>query len=398
MRILERTILHAGVPGTPRAVATFPAFLTLSDGSLLASYSVGSGKDTDDLDIELRRSTDGGTTWSEPVRPFETAVDGRRGALKAAPITRLDGQRLIVVALWIDREAYPGQPLFNPVTEGCLPMRILVADSFDDGHTWTPWRTVPMPDDVGPPSLTNALVRLADGRLLLSVETNKTYLDSSKWFQRVVHSWSSDDGQTWTEPVTVCQDPTGRIGNWDQRKAVAPDGRLLTVTWVYDFEAVEYLNVRRRISTDGGATLSEPDDLGFADQPSHPAILPDGRVVLAWQDRFGSASIRARQAAAIDAPFEAASEVTLYSLRDEVAAGTSAPAGDAAAAGDAGAAGASGDSETETTGDALIEQGTWSYGLSYAEALPDGTVGVVHYAGGPRGGTDIRWIRLQLDA
>ncbi len=383
MRILEQTTLHAGVPGTSRAVATFPAFVVLGDGSLLASYSLGSGKDTDDLDIELRRSTDGGTTWSEPVTPFETTVDGIRGSLKAAPITRLDGSHLIVVALWIDREAFPGKPLFDPVTEGCLPMSILVADSFDDGHTWTPWRRVAMPDDVGPPSLTNALVRLADGRLLLSVETNKTYLDTSKWFQRVVHSWSSDDGQTWTEPVTVCQDPTGRIGNWDQRKAVAPDGRLLTVTWVYDFEAVEYLNVRRRISTDGGATLGEYDDLGFADQPSHPAILPDGRVVLAWQDRFRSGSIRARQAAAIDAPFEASSEVVLYSLRDETPSGL-------------GAAGGGGASET--TGDALIEQGTWSYGLSFAEALPDGDVAVVHYAGGPEGGTDIRWIRLGLDA
>ena len=124
-----------------------------------------SGKDTDDLDIELRRSTDGGRTWTEPVTPFETTVDGRRGSLKAAPITRLDGDHLIVAALWIDREAFPGQPLFNPETEGCLPMTVLLADSPDAGRTWTPWRVVPMPDDIGPPSLTNAILRLADGRL-----------------------------------------------------------------------------------------------------------------------------------------------------------------------------------------------------------------------------------------
>ena len=44
-----------------------------------------------------------------------------------------------------------------------------------------------MPDDIGPPSLTNAVLRLADGRLVLSIESNKPYLDTSKWFQRVVH-------------------------------------------------------------------------------------------------------------------------------------------------------------------------------------------------------------------
>ena len=98
MEVIERAVVSAAVPGTSRAVATFPAFVVLADGSLLISYSIGSGKDTDDLDIELRRSTDGGRTWTEPVTPFETTVDRRRGSLKAAPITRLDGDHLIVAA------------------------------------------------------------------------------------------------------------------------------------------------------------------------------------------------------------------------------------------------------------------------------------------------------------
>ena len=374
MKIVEGAIVSAGEPGTRRAVATFPAFAVLADGSLIAGYSIGSGKDTDDLTIELRRSADGGTTWSDPVTPFETSLDGRRGSLKAAPITPLDGDHLIVVALWIDREAYPGQPLFNQDTEGCLPMAILVADSHDAGKSWTPWRRVPMPADVGPPSLTNAILRLADGRLVLSVESNKEYLDPAPWFQRVVHLRSNDEGQTWSQPVTVCADPTGRIANWDQRGAIAPDGRFVTFTWTYDFEEAAYRNIHRRISSDGGATFGPAEDLGVADQPGHPAILPDGRLVLAWVDRFGTGTIRARAAAAIDAPLEASSEVVMYR-----------PGSDRAA------------DEGATVGDALVEMGTWTYGLAYAEALPDGDVGVVHYAAGAAGGTDIRWARLRLD-
>ena len=379
MEIVERTVLSAAVPGTSRAFATFPAFVALADGSLLVTYSIGSGKDTDDLDIELRRSVDGGRTWSEPTTPFETALDGRRGSLKAAPITVLDGDHLIVAALWIDRDAFPGQPLFNPVTEGCLPMAILLAESDDAGRTWTPGRLVPMPDDIGPPSLTNAILRLADGRLVLSVETNKPYLDTSPWFQRVVHMRSTDGGRTWSAPETVCQDPTGRIANWDQRGAIAPDGRLVTFTWTYDFETATYLNVRRRISPDGIAPLGPPEDLGFADQPGHPAILPDGRVVLAWVDRFGTGTIRARSAAAVDAPFEPSTEVELH--RPETVRRPAVSAADGSTA----------------TGDALVDMGTWSYGLAYAEALPDGDAGVVHYAAGAGGGTDVRWVRLRLD-
>lgn len=375
MEIVERVTLSSGEPGTRRAVATFPAFAVLGDGLLLATYSIGSGKDTDDLTIELRRSVDGGRTWSEPDTPFATSLDGRRGSLKAAPITRLDGDRLIVVALWIDREAFPGQPLFNPATEGCLPMAIVLADSDDAGRTWSPWRTVPLPDDIGPPSLTNAILKLPDGRLVLSIESNKPYLDASRWFQRVVLLHSRDEGRTWSSPLTVSEDPTGRIANWDQRGAIGPDGRFVTFTWTYDFDATEYLNIHRRISTDGGATFGPPEDVGVTDQPGHPAILPDGRLVLAWVDRFGSGTIKARSAATIDAPLDPASEVIVHR-----------PAAPAVGAGDG-----------ETVGDALVEMGTWSYGLPYAEALPDGDVGVVHYAAGPAGGTDVCWVRLRLD-
>jgi hypothetical protein len=382
MKVVERAVVSAAVPGTSRAFATFPAFVVLPDGDLLVSYSIGSGKDTDDLDIELRRSTDGGRTWTEPVTPFETTLDGRRGSLKAAPITRLDGNHLIVAGLWIDREAFPGQPLFNPETEGCLPMAVLLADSADGGVSWTAWRAVPMPDDIGPPSLTNAVLRLVDGRLILSIESNKPYLDASKWFQRVVHLRSSDGGETWSQPATMLEDPTGQIANWDQRGAIAPDGRLVTFTWTYDFETARYLNVQRRISPDGIQPFGPADDLGFADQPGHPTVLPDGRVVLAWVDRVGTASIRARQAAAVDAPFEDATEVVIHRPGEEPqATGPAVPR----------------PADPATTGEALVDMGTWSYGLAYAEALPDGDVGIVHYAAGENGGTDIRWARLRLD-
>ena len=143
---------------------------------------------------------------------------------------------------------------------------------------------------------------------------------------------------------------------------------------------------RRRTSTfsagsarTGSQPFGRPDDLGFADQPGHPAILPDGRIVLAWVDRFGTASIRARARGGVDAPFEDATEVVVYVL--EGLGGWSLAR-----------------RLTATTGEALVEMGTWSYGLAFAEALPDGDIGIVHYAAGADGGTDIRWARLRLDS
>lgn len=99
-----------------------------------------------------------------------------------------------------------------------------------------------------------------------------------------------------------------------------------------------YLNIQRRISHDHGYTWSAPEDLGISDQAGPPAVLPDGRIVLAWVDRFGSHSIRARVAATADAPFDPVSEVVIYTHGNEA-------------------------KRDANTGDLLAEMGAWSFGL-----------------------------------
>jgi hypothetical protein len=359
--MIAEGLLSAGTP-----VATFPSVTQLPDGSLLALYRVGPTKDSDGSVTELRRSHDGGSTWSEPERPFSPMFDGVRGSLQVVYATVLARGELLATALWVDREAFPGKPLFHPETEGCLPMRILVADSSDLGRTWSTWREVAVTPDIGPPSLTSPSVMTPGGRLIISIETNKPYLDASPWRQRVVHCVSDDQGVTWSAPRTVCADPDGAIFHWDQRLAVAPDGALAAFSWTYHKAENRYLAIRRHVSRDDGQTWVT-DELDFADQPSHPAVLPDGRVVLAWVDRYGSRSIRARCAASIDGVFDAASEVALYEA--------AAPA-----------------RQTDDTAGMLADMGLWSFGLPYAEALDDGAL-VVYYAGTPER-MDIRWARL----
>jgi hypothetical protein len=368
VRILARGVLNPAEPGTTRAVCTFPSLAVLDGGELLATYRTGADKDGADETVELRRSADGGRTWSVPRAPFSRVAAGREGSLRVVYVTPLDGGRLLACGLWIDRQAHPGMPLFNPETEGCLPMKIVLADSFDNGATWSAWRSVEVPDDVGPPSLTNPVLRFASGRLAISIESNKHYLDRSTWRQRVVYLFSDDGGATWSSPHPICGDPSARIFNWDQRAAVAPDGRVATFSWTYYRQTQGYLNIHRRISIDEGRSWTAPEDLGFADQPSHPAILSDGRVVLAWVDRFGSRSIRARMAGSIDGAFTRDSEVVLHEASTF-----------------SGAVG--------STSEALADMQTWSYGLPFAEALPDGDVMAVYYAGMPEA-MDIRWARL----
>lgn len=359
LNVAENGILCPAEPGTCRAVYTFPTLITLSNGRLLVGARQGSAKDSEDAAAALLESRDNGRSWQR--RPFQApgTVDGQRGNVQTLQFSEIEPGHLLCALMWMDREAYPGQPLFNPVTEGCLPSRILLADSFDFGATWSEWRVVPMPAEIGPPSLTGPVLKLADGTLALSIETNKTYMDASRWNQKVVLFLSTDQGRTWDPPLTAGCDPSGRIFNWDQRAAVTPDGRIVAFLWTYDSCANTYLNVHRRISADGGRTWSEAEDLGFADQPGHPAILADGRVVLAYVDRFGSQSIRARWAPDAAAPFAPETEAVLYTLPAPTLTGP----------------------QTGTTTATLVDMGVWTYGLPYAETLPDGDVAVVYYAG-----------------
>lgn len=131
---------------------------------------------------------------------------------------------------------------------------------------------------------------------------NKAYLDAGPWPQRDILLHSNDDGNTWLAPIEAACDPSGTIFNWDLRVAAARDEQLVSLAWTYDRKAGAYLNIHSRLSHDAGLTWTAPERIGIADQAGRPANVGDGRIVLAWVDRFGLRSIRARLADDAQAP------------------------------------------------------------------------------------------------
>jgi hypothetical protein len=96
-------------------------------------------------------------------------------------------------------------------------------------------------------------------------------------------------------------------------------------------------------------------------------------VVLPYVDRFGSQSIRARWAPDAAAPFDPETDVVVFAHQADRPRSA----------------------QTGATTHALVDMGVWTYGLPYAEALPDGDVLVVYYAGSSTA-MDACWARLGL--
>ena len=271
---------------------------------------------------------------------------GRRGSLKYAPITRLDGDRLIMVCLWIDREAFPGQPLFNPVTEGCLPMSILLADSSDGGETWSPWRVVPMPggrraaepDHRAPPLPERAAA--AEHRDEQGVPRQFAVVPARR--PPLVGRRRASRGRS-RSPSCRTRPAGSRTGT-----SAAPwraDGRLVSFSWTYDFEAVAYREHPAADQRGRGAHVrgAHRARLRRPAGPSRPPARRAGRPRLGRSLRVDARSARASPRGSMR-PFDAGQRgrpVTTADAREPRDAGRRAT----------------------TTGDALVEMQAWSYGL-----------------------------------
>jgi len=199
------------------------------------------------LDTWMLRSTDGGMTWSAPYRvpvnsPHGPTVlsDGR--LLYAGKQLWQAGQKVGVCESsddgktwrWIsDIPARPGDTVVQyhelhavQASDGRIVVHIrnhnspnqgetLQTESTDGGRTWT------TPHPIGVWGLPSHLLRLRDGRLLMSYGHRRPPFGNQA---RI----SSDGGETWSEPMVISGDGSGSDLGYPSTVELA-DGHFLTV-------------------------------------------------------------------------------------------------------------------------------------------------------------------------
>ncbi|OGV87552.1 MAG: hypothetical protein A3K19_07810 [Lentisphaerae bacterium RIFOXYB12_FULL_65_16] len=224
-----------------------PAIETAADGSLLAfaearKYNRGDpGEPNSELDLVLKRSTDGGATWSA-MTVIEHAGAMWSAANPATVVNRNNGR---VWLLYLRCKPDRGTATARAGTDD---LQTLARTSDDQGLTWSePIDLTGVARDMNDPGWTSSVVgpggaiQTRTGRLLAPVWT------CPAWHQCVL--FSDDHGRTWQRGGMV---PGGQNGNENQLVELA-DGKIL-------FDIRQNSGPHRWLATsnDAGLTWSEP--------------------------------------------------------------------------------------------------------------------------------------------
>lgn len=232
----------------------------------------------------LKVSDDEGVTWSPPrdiTDAFEVfrqrdGYNWRAIAMGPGHGITLDSGRM-VVPVWLSTQS-----------PRCRPSVSATIYSDDRGQTWRAGDIMVHTTDRTPNPSEHALVQLADGRVMSNIRSE------SPTYRRLI-SYSDDGASAWSEPEfhedlfdPICM---GSMVAWQSASDPGAAGILFSNADSRgapeagtSFKGLERRNVSVRLSLDGGATwpvsrVVEPGPSGYSDL----AVLGDGTVLLFYE-------------------------------------------------------------------------------------------------------------------
>lgn len=269
-----------------RAVnAWHPTVLELDNGELLASFDLGQGAESLDYRTYLSCSSDGGLTWSAPVRLI--ARETERPTSHTARLTCLRDGSLVAFGACFHRDNAE-EGLTNRQNMGFVPMDLILLRSGDGGRSWE-GPTVIQPPLVGPAfEICHSLLELSDGTWLTPTSTWRGWDGECPNGMKAVALVSEDRGKTWQRFIDVMDDYANGVIYLEQSVIEWPDGRLLAVSWAFD----ERSGTSREVQFAWGDTrrgFERPKSTGLKGETSKIIHLGDDRVMCIYRrsDRSG---------------------------------------------------------------------------------------------------------------
>ena len=251
-----------------------PTTVLLSDErSILTVYPKGHGAGA----IVMKRSDDGGLTWSERL-PTPASWETSMETPTVFPVDLADGRRRLI--------------MFS----GLYPVRMARSD--DEGATWTELEPIGHFGGVVAMSSVERL-RSLDGELMALFHDDGRFLrrPTSRYERipgfepefKVYKTISLDDGLTWSEPEVIAEHPEAHL--CEPGLIRSPDGREIAVLLR---ENGRQFNSFVVFSRDEGRTWSRPVELpsSLTGDRHVGRYTPDGRLFVTFRDQAPSSPWR----------------------------------------------------------------------------------------------------------
>ena len=233
-----------------------PTTVLLEDGkTMICVYPKGHGKGA----IVMKRSSDGGRTWSERLPTPENWATSQETPTIHRVVAPDGTKRLIIFS-------------------GLHPIRRALSD--DDGRTWTPL------EPIGPWGgivAMGALEHLKDGTIAAWFHDDGRFFrpERSPFRFDVFQTLSRDGGLTWEEPRSIAHRPDVHL--CEPGCVRSPDGKTIALLLRENSRTRNSFVI---FSTDEGQTWSEPRELPAAlTGDRHTAVYtPEGRLFISFRD------------------------------------------------------------------------------------------------------------------
>ena len=292
MKVIQRGTVFDATNALPHErCCAFTSLVRLADGTLLCSFKSGPSKLGYQDRLLLMRTLDEGAHWERLYDGFDTTFEGTPGSLTGGYLFEAEPGRLLISLQWVDRTD-PTLPLSNPQTSGVLPMKYLLAESHDSGRSWSQPREVSLAPHPGA-NPAGAVIRLQDGRLLLPYESWREW-DEVEGDQTANVKFSSDEGNSWSDPITMATDPAGHFYFWDNHLTKHPSTHeILVAFWTHDAKQGVDAPMSLSWGEPDGSRWSDPKSTSIQGQVVDPLFLDEDRLLLTYVHRHDPPSIRA---------------------------------------------------------------------------------------------------------
>ena len=260
-------------------VAYHPSLVPLPGNELLATFDIGQAVEALDYHTVVTRSLDGGETWNLEGRLLKEQPPSSTHTIRT---TRLRDNSLVGIG-GLHHRNDPERGLVNREVFGMVPVDLFLVRSTDGGRSWTRPQTID-PPWAGPSwEICHPVLELDDGRWLYPTASWRGWNGEDPSGEQAVVFISDDQGENWLDSGRTFDGRHTGLTHFEQSVIQLQDGRILAVSWVYDFKKGSTLPTEYSISEDRGQSFKGPMATGFHAQTCKVIQLRDGRILCVYR-------------------------------------------------------------------------------------------------------------------